>query len=381
MDVKELVREMYEKVMRISDLDWSEICEKYDCGIHPDQLRKMGAGIRLAAEAGMLSLDGEKVVSRPYDLQKMRDLRNEMSEIHRAQARSEALREAVEEAAGKLPPIRVEALPTPQSSGKTLVLCMGDFHFGAEWTVKGLYGETLNRYNPEIFAQRMAELLGQVATILAKEGITDVALLMCGDSLDGMLRPSQLMKLRWGVVESCIRFAEYMSAWIGELSRIAHVRVFNVDANHTELRPLGSRRGDFNNENFEKIITWYIAERLKENANVEVDAESEAMKRLDVQGFSFLVTHGTDIKHMENAAKQAMLLYNERIDFLICAHKHREQGAISGYTDSGNSMVIRVPSICGMDDYAQRLGYGGKPGALAMVIEAGYGRRCVYPLQ
>ena len=329
----------------------------------------------------MLSLDGEKVVSRPYDLQKMRDLRNEMSEIHRAQARSEALREAVEEAAGKLPPIRVEALPTPQSSGKTLVLCMGDFHFGAEWTVKGLYGETLNRYNPEIFAQRMAELLGQVATILAKEGITDVALLMCGDSLDGMLRPSQLMKLRWGVVESCIRFAEYMSAWIGELSRIAHVRVFNVDANHTELRPLGSRRGDFNNENFEKIITWYIAERLKENANVEVDAESEAMKRLDVQGFSFLVTHGTDIKHMENAAKQAMLLYNERIDFLICAHKHREQGAIFGYTDSGNSMVIRVPSICGMDDYAQRLGYGGKPGALAMVIEAGYGRRCVYPLQ
>ena len=33
-----------------------------------------------------------------------------------------------------------------------------------------------------------------------------------------------------------------------------------------------------------------------------------------------------------------------------------------------------------MDDYAQRLGYGGQPGALALVIEAGYGRRCSYPI-
>ena len=24
--------------------------------------------------------------------------------------------------------------------------------------------------------------------------------------------------------------------------------------------------------------------------------------------------------------------------------------------------------------------YGGKPGALAMVLEAGYGRRCIYPI-
>ncbi len=75
-----------------------------------------------------------------------------------------------------------------------------------------------------------------------------------------------------------------------------------------------------------------------------------------------------------------MLLYGEAIDYLICGHKHREQEYVSGYTDQGNSVVIRVPSVCGMDEYAQRLGYGGKPGALAMVLEAGYGRRCIYPI-
>ena len=40
-------------------------------------------------------------------------------------------------------------------------------------------------------------------------------------------------------------------------------------------------------ENFEKIITWYMAQRLSDNPNVQVDASSETMKRLEVQGFSF----------------------------------------------------------------------------------------------
>jgi UDP-2,3-diacylglucosamine pyrophosphatase LpxH len=125
---------------------------------------------------------------------------------------------------------------------------------------------------------------------------------------------------------------------------------------------------------------WFLAERLKNNSAVTVDAVSEQRKHLVVQGFSILLTHGTDIKSLENAAKQTMLLYGEKLDYLICGHKHREQECVSGYTDQGNSVVIRVPSLCGMDEYAQRLGYGGKPGAMAIVLEEGYGRRCVYPI-
>lgn len=46
---------MYYKVMGKSDLDWAEITEKYESGLHPDHLRKMGAGIKLAADSGMLA--------------------------------------------------------------------------------------------------------------------------------------------------------------------------------------------------------------------------------------------------------------------------------------------------------------------------------------
>ena len=263
---------------------------------------------------------------------------------------------------------------------RTLVLCIADCHFGAEWIVRGLRGEILNRYNPEVFAERMDDLLLQVRDIIDHESISDVQLLLCGDSLDGMLRPSQLMKLRWGVIESCMRFSEHMAQWIAALSQYATVSVCGVDGNHTETRSLNSKRGDFPGENLEKVIFWFLAERLKDVPGVLVDSVTEQQKHLTVQGFSILLTHGTDIKSLENAAKQTMLLYGESIDYLICGHKHREQEYVSGYTDQGNSVVIRVPSLCGMDEYAQRLGYGGRPGALAMVLEAGYGRRCIYPI-
>ena len=280
-----------------------------------------------------------------------------------------------------MPPISIaERSPIAPIGKRTLVLCVADCHYGAEWIVRGLRGEILNRYNPEVFGERMDDLLAQVREIIVKENISDVQLLLCGDSLDGMLRNSQLMKLRWGVIESCMRFSEHMAQWIAALSQYATVSVCGVDGNHTETRTLNSKRGDFPGENLEKVIFWFLAERLKGVPGVFVDSVTEQRKHLAVQGFNLLLTHGTDIKSLENAAKQTMLLYGEAIDYLICGHKHREQEYVSGYTDQGNSVVIRVPSVCGMDEYAQRLGYGGKPGALAMVLEAGYGRRCIYPI-
>lgn len=182
------------------------------------------------------------------------------------------------------------------------------------------------------------------------------------------------------MIESCMRFAEYMAQWIAYLAEFARVRVYSVDGNHTEVRPLGSKRGEFSNENLEKIIMWFIHERLKDVEHVSIDHPTKNMKMMDIQGFSFLLTHDTLTKNMEAAARQAMLLYGERIDYVICGHKHREQEVISGYTDTGSTMIVRVPSLCGTDQYAQSLGFGGAPGALLMLMEKEYGRRCVYPI-
>ena len=331
-------------------------------------------------DAGMLALDGGNPNPITVDIQRMRDLRNETSANMRADARSAALRDAVVEAVRLMPPIETRSVQTVRAGEQSLLLAIGDMHYGADWKITGLYGEAINEYNPEVFEMRMWKLLSETTAILEKEKIDHIDLMLCGDLLDGMLRNSQLMKLRYGVVESCMRLAEYLSQWLSKLSEHATVTVYGVDGNHGEIRPLGSRKGEFENENMEKIILWYLGSRFEDSHSVRIDPVCEKKKLVKIQGYTVIMVHGEDDKSLESFAKQTVLLYGEPIDFYICAHKHRAQEAITGYTSDGNSIVMRVPSICGMDRFAQKLGFGGKPGALAVVMERGVGRRCTYPI-
>lgn len=354
----------------------------------PETLRKAGVGIKLVADADMLRAKGESIVSYMSDgyveRQKMRDLTAQVNKMYRAEAREELLRETIAEAVSNLVPLHpiCYAPYNGQSSGKELVLCIGDMHYGANINLRGLEGESVNRYNSEVFEERMEKLLDETVDILKKEQIKDVHVFMVGDLIDGMLRQSQLVKLEYGMVDSTIRFAEYMSNWIISLASHAQVHVAACSGNHSEVRPLGSKKREFPNENMERIILWFMAERLKNyDWCVKIDPSCERFSKKTVCGYTFLLLHGDAEKDIPQFADETIRLYGKPIDYFICGHKHRESEYPTGVSPQGTSLVVRVPSICGPDSYAQSKGFGGQAGAIAMVMEPGYGRRCVYPIQ
>lgn len=375
-----------QKKAGVIDTDWAEICEDFDLDINAETLRKAGVGIKLADDASMLRReeDGVSSMSDGYvDRQKLRDLTRQVNKTYRSEARSELLREAIADEIRRLPRLAVvnkNVRGTKTEGERSLVLALGDFHYGAEIEVKGLRGETLNRYDHTVFEKRMEDILEQTVSILEKEGLDTVHVFLVGDLIDGMLRQSQLMRLEYGMVESTIRLSEYMAQWLTALSQFACVDVYSCAGNHSEVRPLKSKNREFEDENLEKIILWYLRERLAHSSYVRIYGDDVRMVMTNIEGYKFLLLHGDGEKSIDQIAKDAVNLYSEPIDFFICGHKHREQEFPMGMTGDGNSVIIRVPSVCGMDRYAQSKGYGGKPGAVAMVIEKGYGRRCVYPI-
>lgn len=327
------------------------------------------------------SADLADIADGYIDRQKMRDLTRQVNEIYRSESRSELLRETIAEAITNLDPVVIPFSPINNEGEKTLVVGIGDLHYGAKIKVEGLMGETINEYDSEVFEKRMWKLLGEIETICEKENIGEVAVFLVGDLIDGMLRQSQLMKLQYGMIESTMRLSEFLAQWLNELSVCALVSVCAVSGNHSEVRPLGSKKGQFEDENLEKIVMWYLAERLYENDSIMVQPEVKKLHLVEVRGFNFLLLHGDGEKKIDQIARDAVNLYGRSIDFFVCGHKHREQELPSGMTSDGNSTIIRVPSVCGVDSFANSKGYGGRPGAVATVIEKGYGRRCVYPIQ
>ena len=129
----------------------------------------------------------------------------ELHRWHREDARDELIIEKLEDAIATLEPLTYPAIhKEPEIYGKvsdkSWVLAFGDAHFGAELSIKGLYGEEINKYSPEVFYERMDKLMCEVIEIIIKEDIHELYVFDLGDEIDGILRVNQLMKLRYGVV-------------------------------------------------------------------------------------------------------------------------------------------------------------------------------------
>lgn len=365
------VRLMLMKVNKEIDLDWIEIrdlCEM-DCSV--DQLRKMAQGVRMACEAHVQPQESEAVVPERYIRQAQVI---PQGDLYRPLGRQTALRERILTAIQPLPAV---AVPEPSLSAKAekreLVVAIADCHYGAEIHVTGLHGEVINHYDPIVFEERMWRLRDEIIRIADKENICLVHIALLGDSLDGMLRAAQLMQLRYGMVESCMKFADFMAVWLHDLAQYVHLNVYSVDGNHTEIRPLGAKRNAFPEENLEKIITWALQARLKNLPQVQVADNEGKHKLTTVCGYNLLLTHGDGDKSLNEAAKSTMLLYQTPIHYMMTAHLHSARETSYGLSDHGNAMILRAPAICGTDNYAISLKHAGWPGAIAAVFSSSAG--------
>lgn len=384
----ELIQEILDKKNGESDRDWAEIVSDYDLECSPETLRKAGVGIKLASDAGM-KFTGEQQESIDQgfkDRQKMYDLQRGIRKDMREMSRTELLVETIQNAIRELPEIRIEKFytgtPRNEDIHREMVVGMGDFHYGADFTVTGLYGEDLNTYNSYVFEKRMANLMEHIWRIKEKENPEQISIMIVGDMLDGMLRNSQLQRLEYGVVDSAMKLSETLAQWLADLEELVQlpIRVFAVRGNHGEIRPLGSKAGQFPEENLERIVMHYLRARFDNESWVWI-AEDDApmVQMIDVCGYRFMLTHGQGV-NIETMARDSVNLYNKPIDVFMVGHLHKSQTFQSGIMNGTNIYVERVPSLCGVDPYAQSLGYGGQPGATIILMEEGYGRRCVYPI-
>ena len=318
----------------------------------------------------------EQIAELKKERAKLQTEKLEYNKWLRENARDELITEKLVDAIKSLDPIEVPEHHTRLNEvGKDWLLCFGDEHYGAEFEIKGLFGETLNKYDPEVFEQRMWKLLDCVIDIVQKENIGILNVFSLGDFTDGVLRVGQLMKLRYGVVDATVKYMEFISHWISELTRFCYVRFFMVNGNHSELRMFNQPKSAFKDENMGKIVSAYIKARLEDNDNFEfVDSTNDCVFA-NIAGYNVVGIHG-EPKDMEKAIKDLSNVYDVRIDYLVGGHLHHGEFKSTGI-DKG---IIRVPSIVGVDDFAMSLNKINAPGAIMIGFEEEHGKAIEYDI-
>lgn len=363
------------------DLSWEDIAEivnqefRIDDDEHRNEsaYRKPYQQAKRFYEAGVFKdLTSEKYISlirlEKQELlkerQKLSDEKLEYNRWLREQSRDELICEKICDAINLLEPmVKPEFIPHVPGVREG-VLCFADTHYGSEFTIKGLFGEIINEYNPEVFEDRMNKLLAQTIGAVIEKKLTNLRIFSLGDELDGILRVSQLKKLRYGIVESTVKYSEFICNWLNELSRYVHIDFYAVQGNHTELRLISQPKGTFVDENMSLIINEFIKERLKDNPNFVFHKNECGLIFDNICGYNILGIHG-EVKNMETALQKFTNTYGIMIDILVGGHKHH----FSAETVGRNKEVINVPSIVGIDDYSISLGKTSNAGAIMFVLE------------
>lgn len=294
-------------------------------------------------------------------------------------ARDEMIAQSIVDAIKDIKPLNVPTYspePLVKYNDRTWALCISDQHYGVEFSIKGLYGEIINAYSPEIFEERMWELFDNVYDIIQKENISELNVYDLGDNIDGLLRVSQLWKLRYGVVESTIKYADFISRWLNELSRVVKIKFqMVIDANHSQLRQLGQPKNTFKNDNMSKVIAAFIKERLKDNKNFTFVENETGMIFDSLSGYSILGIHG-ESKNMDDTLKNLERIYKTNINYLIAGHiHHSKHEEVGQYVET-----LNIPSIIGIDDYSLSLLKASNASAKMFCFEENNGKKIEYTI-
>jgi hypothetical protein len=309
---------------------------------------------------------------------KMQDVAREYHKRLREDARDEAITERIVQAINNLKPIVTPTYLPEVSENNSYLLAWGDAHYGIEYEIKDLYGGILNAYSPEIFKERMWDLYNQLVVLIEKEQITELNAWELGDALQGILRlNSQLMKLRYGIIESSILYAEFLANWLNELSKIVRIKYqMVVDSNHNQLRICNAPKNAFPEENMSKVIITFLKERLKNNPNISFIENPTGLNFDNLSGFNCLGIHG-EVKNLSTALNDFSRTYKTHIDYIIGAHLHHKTTEETGR----RSEALSIPSIIGVDPYSMSINKTSDAGASLFVFNEDKGLICEHRLK
>ena len=250
------------------------------------------------------------------------------------------------------------------------VLMIADCHYGKDVTVRGLDGSIINEYNPEVFEMRMHRLLSETIAYCQKEKLQYIKVFNLGDSIDGLLRASQVWNLRMGVIESALKFGEYMAKWLRALSEHVGVEYHPVlISNHSELRLLDGKKDQHLNESAEMVTIKLIETYNADNPNLVVVTNETGFIYTDAVGYKLFGAHG-EFKNAEEALREYQEIYDVRIDYVVFGHKHTRT-----YKESAvRKGVIGVGSLCGIDDFSVKIRKASDASASMIIFEKDKGK-------
>lgn len=368
-----ILKDCLNKELKLNDMEYQDIIDKYGVKIHYDSLRKsqqtpFGAvAVTQYLENKYKSEKSNSVDNSEAIDAKLSEIRKERIKLQTAnverlrldrnEARHQYYYEQVGSMVTSLPLPEFEAIPLDASDDIEYLTAITDVHYGASFKSEN------NEYSPKIAQERFEYLACRLIDFVQTKKIKKLHIAILGDVLQGLLRVNDLKINESSVVKATVEISRIIAMFLRELSKYTHVEYYHVPtANHTQMRVLNTTANQLADEDLEYVISNYIKDLSNGNERINIHLADENKQYVEIPIFDYdiVAMHGHQIKNVETAIKDLSLIRKSFIDYMILGHFHTGKELPSYEGVCHDAEVLVCPSFIGSDPYSDSIMKGSK---------------------
>lgn len=280
----------------------------------------------------------------------------ERNRVDRSESRQELYYENVGSICNSIPlPIFKEL--NINNSKEKYVVALADVHYGAKFKSEN------NEYSPLIAKERFNELRNNLINFINEKELNELSIVSLGDMLQGIIHISDLKINDSSIVRATVEISHLIATMINDLSEYCNINYYHaLSANHTQIRPLGTKSSELADEDLEYVIGNYIKDLCSKNERVNVilaDNNKQYVK-VNIFDYEILAMHGHQIKNIENSLKDISMLKHKFVDYLLLGHYHNGKEISVQESTYIDTEILISPSFMGSDPYSDSLMKGNK---------------------
>ena len=255
-------------------------------------------------------------------------------------------------------------------SNKEAVLLLSDWHYGQ------VSDNIWNKYNVDICEERVSTLFKSVYGALQNHNVRKMHVVLLGDLINGSIHTTCRVSSEENTCEQIMHVSELIAQFINALSVcVDKVDVYSTYGNHA--RTIQNKNDSIHSDNMERVIPWWLKQRLKNNNKVNViDKEYYEFIYFDVCGYSIACTHG-DLDRLKDLGVTINNLFTKKfgktIDYTFSGDKHH----LEAFEQFGIESAL-VGSLCGTDEYANNRRLYSNPMQTLCIFTPEDGKLCTY---
>ena len=378
----------------LADVDYSELSRYlYGKTYSPDVARRMAYGSYRTLKA----MDDQvintptkddvsfEIAAQTRELQKERqrffDQRREYKKLLSEEGRREHLEAALAIAAGKLGETVGRVYPNADlsdyistiDSNAEAILVFNDWHYGM------VTDNIFNHYDTEVCLRRVEHVAHEAVKRIMLHKCSTLHIVLLGDELHGGIHCSARVSSEELVADQLMQVSEIIAQTIEYLSQyVEQVLVHSTYGNHA--RTIQNKKDSIHRDNMERIIPWWLEQRMMHCENVVIMPESETeFLLIESCGRNFVAAHG-DLDSVKTSPRLLPTLFQKQlgvdIDYILLGDKHHRES----FDEIGVCAMI-CGSLCGTDDYANSKRLYSKPEQLLLIVNQDCGVDAEYRIK